>query len=208
MDKFGSVVDRMYMKLWNKLFSFLRIKTQLYKSLQCVIVVDGANRSQKDGVEGNGGFLKDGAETFMLFLHGAQLVLRPSVLTVLDLTMRWMSRWRMLRFLGRCCLGKVDLLVAGGAAEVLLVSLTCPLPLLRTHPPSFLACCFFVFAEMGATNTASGRLKDNLLLSEKRGGKSHFSACGPFHPACCLTKQDPREPVLLMALMIIDHAAC
>ena len=119
-----------------------------------------------------------------------------------------MSRRRMLRYLGGCCLEKVDRLMAGGAVEVFLVSLNCPLPLLRTRLRSLLVCCFFVFAEMGATNTASGRLKDNLLLSEKRGGKSHFSACGPFHPACCLTKQDPREPVLLMALMIIDHAAC
>jgi len=50
-----------------------------------VIVVDSATHSQKDGMEGNGGSLKDGAEAFMLFLCGAQLVLRSSVLTVLDL---------------------------------------------------------------------------------------------------------------------------
>jgi len=42
----------------------------------------------------------------------------------------------------------VDLLMAGGAAEVLLVSLSCPLPLLRTHPASLLVCCYFVFVEM------------------------------------------------------------
>ena len=47
--------------------------------------------------------------------------------------------WRMLRSLGRCCLGSVDLLMAGGAAEVLLVSLSCPLSLLRSNPPSFTA---------------------------------------------------------------------
>jgi hypothetical protein len=83
-----------------------------------------------------------------------------------------MSRCRMLRSLGRCCLGKVDLLVAGGAAEVLPVPLNCPLPLLRTYPPSLLVCCFLVFAEIGATSsTASGRLKVNLFLSEKRDGK-------------------------------------
>jgi len=35
-------------------------------------------------VEGNGGFLKDGAEALLRFLLGAQLVLRSSVLTVLD----------------------------------------------------------------------------------------------------------------------------
>ena len=36
-------------------------------------------------MEGNGGYLKDGAEAFMLFLRGAQLVMWSSVLTVLDL---------------------------------------------------------------------------------------------------------------------------
>ena len=86
MDKFGSVVDRMYMKLGSRLLSSMRVKTQLLKRFQCVIVVDGATHSQKDGVEGNGGSLKDGAEAFMLFLPGAQLlVLRFKVLTVLDL---------------------------------------------------------------------------------------------------------------------------
>jgi hypothetical protein len=50
-----------------------------------VIVVDGATRSQRDGVEGNGGSLKDGAEVFMLFLRSAQLGLRSSVFTVVDL---------------------------------------------------------------------------------------------------------------------------
>ena len=49
-----------------------------------MIVVDSATHSQKDGVENNGGFLKGGAEAFMLFLCGAQLVLRSCVLTVLD----------------------------------------------------------------------------------------------------------------------------
>jgi len=46
--------------------------------------------------------------------------------------------------------------MSGGAVEVLLVSFSCPLPLIRTQPPSLLLCCFFVFAEMGATSTASG----------------------------------------------------
>ena len=67
--------------------------------------------------------------------------------------------------------------MAGGAVEMILVSLsqfTCPLPLLRTHPPSLLVCCFLVFVEMGATSTASGQLKVNLFLSEKQGGKNHF----------------------------------
>ena len=64
--------------------------------------------------------------------------------------------------------------MAGSAVEVLLVFLSCPLPLLRTHPHLLLVCCFFAFAETGATSTASGRLKVNLFLSEKRGGESHF----------------------------------
>ena len=76
----------------------------------------------------------------------------------------------MLSFLGRCGLGKLDLLVAGGAAEVLPVPLNCPLPLLITQSSSLLVYCFFIFPEMGATNTAPGQL----ILSAKRGGKSHF----------------------------------
>ena len=36
-------------------------------------------------MEGNGGFLEDGAEAFVLFLRGAQLVLRSSVLTILEI---------------------------------------------------------------------------------------------------------------------------
>ena len=85
MDKFGGVIDRMNMKLGSKFLNSLRIKTQLLRRLQCVIVVDGATHSQKDGVEGNGCSLKDGAEAFVLFLCGAQLVLWSSVLTVLNL---------------------------------------------------------------------------------------------------------------------------
>jgi hypothetical protein len=64
--------------------------------------------------------------------------------------------------------------MAGGAVEVLLVSLSCPLPLLRNPPPSLLVCCFLVFTEMGAISTASGQLEVNLFMSKKRGGKSHF----------------------------------
>jgi len=65
--------------------------------------------------------------------------------------------------------------MAGGAAEVLPVSLSCPLSLRRTPPlPPMLDCSFFVFARMGAIRTASGWLEVNLILSEKRGGKSHF----------------------------------
>jgi len=63
--------------------------------------------------------------------------------------------------------------VAGGAAEVLQVSLNCPLPLRSTHPPT-LICCFCVVAVMGVTSAKSGRLEVNLSLSGKRGGKSHL----------------------------------
>jgi hypothetical protein len=63
----------------------LRIKTQLLRKLQRVIVVDGATHSQKNCVEGDGGSLKDDAKVFVLFLCGVQLVLRSAVLTVLDL---------------------------------------------------------------------------------------------------------------------------
>jgi aspartate carbamoyltransferase regulatory subunit len=49
MDKFGSVIDRMNMKLGIKFLNSLRIKTQLLKKLQRVIVVDDAPYSQKDG---------------------------------------------------------------------------------------------------------------------------------------------------------------
>ena len=75
MNKFGSVIDRMNMKLGSKFPNSLRIKTHLLKRLQrAIVVVDGATHSQKDGVEGNGGSLKDGAKAFVLFLRGAQLI--------------------------------------------------------------------------------------------------------------------------------------
>ena len=82
MDKFGSVIDRMNMKLGSKFFNSLR---RVLKRLQRVTVVDGATHSQKDGVESNGCYLNGGTEAFVLFLCGAQLVLRSSVLTILDL---------------------------------------------------------------------------------------------------------------------------
>ena len=49
MDKFGSVIDRMDMKLGSKFSNSLRIKAQLLKRLQRVIVVDSATHFQKDG---------------------------------------------------------------------------------------------------------------------------------------------------------------
>ena len=129
----------------------------------------------------------------------------------------------MLRSSGLCCLGKVDLLMAGGAADVLLSSLSCPLPLLRTQPPSImLVRCFFIFVETGATSTASGQLEVILFLFEKQGRKSHFgtilvsavSGIGRFCIASRLllsismqTKQDPRESVWHTD-GCRNHAAC
>ena len=87
IDKFGSEVRRVHMELGGNLLNSSRIKTQLLKRLQRVIVVDGATPLPKGssfgGVERNGGSLKGGA-AFVLFLRGAQLVLRSSVLAVLD----------------------------------------------------------------------------------------------------------------------------
>jgi len=133
---------------------------------------------------------------------------------------RWMSCRCLLRSLGRCCLGLVALLVDGGAAEVLPVSLNCSLPLRRTHPPT-LVCCFCVFAAMGVTSTKSGWLEVNLSLSGKRGGKSHLgtnllSAVSGIWRFCMIirsllpisleTMHDPKGPVLLIAFKIMRHA--
>ena len=85
MDKFGGIIDRMNMKLGSKFLNSLRNKTYLLERLQRAIVVDGVTHSQKDNVQGRRGSLKGGAEALMLFLCDAQLVLRSSVLTVLDL---------------------------------------------------------------------------------------------------------------------------
>jgi len=109
--------------------------------------------------------------------------------------------------------------VEGGAAEVLPVSLNCPLPLRRTHPPT-LVCCFCVFAAKGVTSTKSGRLEVNLSLSGKRGGKSHLGTillsdvlgiwrfCMVIRlllPISMETMHDPKEPVFLIALRIMRH---
>ena len=66
--------------------------------------------------------------------------------------------------------------MAGGAVEVLpVVSPICPVPLYSIHlPPLLLAVCNNLFAEMGATSTASRWLEVNIFLLEKRDGKSYF----------------------------------
>ena len=173
MDKFSSKVHRVHMELEGKLLNSLRIKSQFLERLQSVSVVDGAAHTQKDDdVESNGGSLENVAKVFVLSLCGVQLVFR-SVSSQYLISTRWLSRQGLLRSLGRCCLGLVALLVAGGAAEVLPVSHNCPLPLQRTHPPTLVS-CFCVFAAMGVTSTKSGRLEVNRSLSGKRGGKSHL----------------------------------
>ena len=116
-------------------------------------VVDGATHTQKDDVESNGGSLENVAEVFVLFLCGVLLVLRSGVFKILDLnkvnvTPSLVEVFRsMLSGVG----GLVALLVAGGAAGMLPVSLNCPLPLRRTHPPAVF-CCFRVFAARDGSN--------------------------------------------------------
>jgi len=87
-----------------------------------------------------------------------------------------MLHWRLLRFLGRCCLEKMDLLVAasGGAAEVLLFSLDCPLPLLSPPPPFHCYSVAFLSSwrwEQPVQHPGGWR---NLFLFGKQGCKSHL----------------------------------
>jgi hypothetical protein len=152
------------------------------------------------------------------FLRGAQLVLRSVVITTLDLEIN--VRLKNSEIFGSVLFGEGGSALADGAAEVILLSFSCPLPLLRTHPPSLLVCCCFVFVEMGAS-TASGQLEVSLFLSEKRGGKSHFGKilvpavlriwrfCIVSQPLLLIsieTNQDPRDPLSLTALKIMLHA--
>ena len=116
------------MELGGKLLNSLRIETQFLERLQGVSVVDGATYTQKNDVRSNGGFLENVAEIFVQFLCGIQLVLRSGVFTIFDLDKVDVAPM-FAEVLGRCCLGLVALLVAGGAAEVLPVSLNCSLPL-------------------------------------------------------------------------------
>ena len=104
---------------------------------------------------------------------------------------------------------------------MLLVSLSCPLPLLGSDPPPFITSLLLICSrEMEATNTASGRLEVNLFClrsgaEEATWYNPGFSCNGNLEiciasrlllPISMQTKQDPREPVLLMALKIILHA--
>jgi len=90
----------------------------------------------------------------------------------------------------------------------------------KTHPPAVVLCAR-VFAEIGVISTISGRLEVNLSLSEKQGGKSNLrtillSAVSGIWRFCIVirsllpislkTMHDPKEPVLLIALKIMQHA--
>ena len=89
---------------------------------------------------------------------------------------------------------------------------------LKNPPPFIASLLLFVFAEMGATSTASVRLEVNLFKSETRGfgillvspvflGIWRFCiASRSLLPISMQTKQDHREPVLLRALKIMLHA--
>ena len=95
-------------------------------------------------------------------------------------------------------------------------------PATPKNPPPYISLLLLCFCRMGVTSTKSGRLKVNLSLSGKRGGKSHLGAillsavseiwrfCMVIR-RCCLylwgqCTHDPKEPVLLIALRIMRHA--
>ena len=61
-----------------------------------------------------------------------------------------MSRRGLLRSLGRCCLGLVALLVAGGAAEVLPVRLPQLPPATLKNPPPYISLLFLCFCSDGS----------------------------------------------------------
>jgi len=61
-----------------------------------------------------------------------------------------MSRRGLLRSLGRCCLGLVALLVAGGAAEVLPSSLPQYPPATPKNPPPYISLLFLRFCSAGS----------------------------------------------------------
>ena len=92
-----------------------------------------------------------------------------------------MSRRGLLRSLGRCCLGLVALLVAGGAAVVLPVSLNCPLPLRSsgsTHGSSLQFCNFSVYGENAC------------VLEGRHGGLVGTKALGENDGPCLLNGYD------------------
>ena len=107
MDKFCSVIDRMGMKLGSKFSNSLRIKAQLLKRLQRVIVVDSATHFQKDGACREWRRLLEGwSRGLFAALSWFCNLVSSQYLT----SIRWMSRWRMLRSLGRCWMSYLQML--------------------------------------------------------------------------------------------------
>jgi len=131
MDKFSGKLHGVHMELKGKLLYSLRIKTQFLERLQSVSVVDGATHTQKDDVESKEALWRMLQRSlccsFVAFSWFWGLVSSQYLIST-----RWISRRVLLRFSGRCYLGLVELLVTGGAAGMLPVSLNCPLPLRRT----------------------------------------------------------------------------
>jgi hypothetical protein len=101
-----------------------------------VIVVDGATHSQKDGVKGNGGCLKDGSEVFMIFL-------RPVVLTVLDIDEVNVTLENAEIF-GSVLSGEGGPVGGGWRCCRSAISLNCPLAT-PNPPPALLVCWIFLF---------------------------------------------------------------
>jgi len=82
----------------------------------------------------------DGAEAFMLLLCGVQLVLQSSVLIVLDLDYVNVTLDNT-KIFGSVLSGEGGS-VGGGWRRCRSAPGLPQLPLLRTHPPSLLVCCF------------------------------------------------------------------
>ena len=128
--------------------------------------------------------------------------------------------------MGWCCLGKVEELMLGDAAEVLDPGLPQLPPATSKSPPSFIASLLlFSFCGDGSNQysirTAAGKpiyvweagwkepLWYNpiiLLVSAVLGIWRFCIASDSLLPTSMQTKQDPRELVLLMALKIMLHA--
>ena len=102
------------MELGGKLLDSLRIETQFLERLQSVGVVDGAAHTQKDDVENNRGSSEGKGLCAVPLQRSAGFEVWCQYL----ISTRWMSCRVLLRSLGRCCLGLVAVLVAGGAISL------------------------------------------------------------------------------------------
>ena len=102
---------------------------------------------------------------------------------------RWMSRRGLLRSLGRCCLELVALLVAGGAAGVLPVSLNCPYGSNQHKIWAVAGESLYLRSEVGRGIWKQFCMVIRLLL-----------------PISLETMHNPKESVLLIAIKIMQHA--